>query len=480
MLLDFLMKYRQHLVNFSLRISIFTKNKQMRYILLFLALLLFSSGVFAQNYFNQTYNFGDMDHPLAIVTDSSENIYVCGWFEDVNQAVPHAFVLKTDADGQELWRVTLADTSKYFALCVTHTGSLALAGSKNNHCFLSLLNTGDGSELWTREEVGYENFWFATVDEVLDSTGYFFFVRKEINGAHKIRYELINPSNGNLIYEHIDINTIGGVAYTSGLMTPEKVWTAGDLDDYSGLVLGKNYNGVGNLGFYWDFKSSHVAGVHRYSAKRGSVVRYYVWYDGTKWLAVLTMLNDGGDVWGNSFEIVHDTFNVAGSGKYENGKFVVTGTIDNELALWFIDHDLTYMEEKTIATATPRAGVDVVCLPSLDMILMGTEQPDSTNNNTNVFLMKLDSTGLVSTPEHQQQQTISVYPNPAANQLYIKSNGQRLNHAKAYIVNSMGQTVKTVVNLNRPIDLSNLTKGLYVVVVYNNNKLVSQQKFIKK
>ena len=263
-------------------------------------------------------------------------------------------------------------------------------------------------------------------------------------------------------------------------MTPEKVWTAGDLDDYSGLVLGKNYNGVGNLGFYWDFKSSHVAGVHRYSAKRGSVVRYYVWYDGTKWLAVLTMLNDGGDVWGNSFEIVHDTFNVAGSGKYENGKFVVTGTIDNELALWFIDHDLTYMEEKTIATATPRAGVDVVCLPSLDMILMGTEQPDSTNNNTNVFLMKLDSTGLVSTPEHQQQQTISVYPNPAANQLYIKSNGQRLNHAKAYIVNSMGQTVKTVVNLNRPIDLSNLTKGLYVVVVYNNNKLVSQQKFIKK
>ena len=454
----------------------------MKHTLPLLAILLFSSSLFTQNYYDRIYNFGDIDHPLAIVIDSVENNYVCGWFEDGNQAVPHAFVLKTDADGQELWRITLSDTSKFYALCLTHTGSLVLAGSRNNHCYLTSLDSQTGSEMWIHEEADFERFWFATVDEIVDSTGYELFVRKEANGSHKIRYSLFDPLNGNLLFEHIDINTVNGVAYTSGLMAPDKVWTAGNYNEDIGLVWYKNF-GPG-LSTCWTFRSLHIAGVQKYTAERGSVVRYFRWGDGTYTMAVLTMNLDvsNADVWGNAFEIEHtqDNFTVTGSDKYENGKFVITGTIENELSLWFIDHDLTYMKEKTIATTYPRAGVDVVCLPSLDMILMGTEQPDSTNNSTDVFLMKLDSTGVVSTPEHKLVEKFTVYPNPVTNQLYIKSNGYNLNYAMAYVVNSTGQTVKTVSNLNRPVSVSDLPTGLYLVVVYGNGKLLYQEKFIKK
>ena len=452
----------------------------MKHILPFLALLLLSSSLFAQNYFDHNYSFGDIDHPLAIVTDSVENIYVCGWFEDTINQVPHAFVLKTDADGQELWRVTLSDTSKFYALCLTHTGSLVMAGSKKNHCYLTSFDSSSGNEQWINEDTISGNFWLATVDEILDSTGYELFVRKETNGAHKIRYLLFNPLNGNLLLEHIDINTVNGVAYTSGLMAPDKVWTGGNYNEYIGLVWNKNF-GTGLSGFLWTFRALHIAGVEKYSSERGSVVRYFRWSDGTYNMAVLTAkFDEEPDIWGNGFEIAHDTFNVAGSGKYENGRFVVTGTINQKLSLWFIDHDLTYMKEKTIDTDKARAGVDVVCLPSLDMILMGTEHPDSNDSITDVFLMKLDSTGVVSTPEHKLVENFTVYPNPATSRLYIKSAGYNLNYAKAFIVNSMGQTVKTITNLNRPVSVSDLSDGLYVIVVYNNGKLLYREKFIKK
>ncbi len=431
-----------------------------------------------QNYFDYTYDFGDIDHPLSIVTDSTENIYVCGWFENSNQEVPHAFVLKTDSDGQELWRVTLSDTSKFYALCLTHTGNLALAGSKNNRCFITSLNNQTGNELWANEVAGSENFWFATVNEIVDSNNYKLFVRKEINGAHKIRYSLFDSSNGNFLEEYININTVYGVAYTSLLIDSSQVWTAGNSDENTGLILDENF-GPG-ISFYWSFSSIHIAGLHPYSDNIWSEVDYFKWSDGKYYLEVLTLDFINSDVWGNAFEIAHDTFNVAGSGKYENGMFVVTGIINQKLSLWFIDHDLTYMKEKTIDTDKARAGVDVVCLPSLDMIIMGTEHPDSTDSITDVFLMKLDSTGVVSTPEHKFVENFTIYPNPVTNQLYIKSNGYNLNYAIAYVVNSKGQTVKTITNVNRPVSVSDLPSGLYVTVVYDGSKLLYREKFIKK
>jgi len=432
----------------------------------------------AQYYFDITYDFGAIDHPLAIVTDSLENIYVCGWFEDINQQNQRAFVIKTDADGQELWRETLNDSSKFNALCLTHTGNLALAGSRNNRCFITLLNSQNGNEIWANEQAGTDNYWLATVDEIIDSNKYKLYSQKAINSPDQIRYELFDSSNGDFLFEGSNINTLYGVAYTSLLVDSSRVWTAGDVGNYGdGFVFEHNF--VTGGGFYWTFSTEHIAGLHHYSPDYACETDYFKWPDGEYYMGVLTMYLPDIDVWGNAFHIEQDTFNVTGSGKFYLGNFVITGTIDNELSLWFIDHDLTYMTDKIINTDKPRAGVDVVCLPSLDMIVMGTEQPDN-SDNTNVFIMKLDSSGVVSTPEHQVDKKFVVYPNPVGDVLYVKSRDNTLNQAKVRIVNSFGQTVKKSPNLNQFINLSGLPEGLYVVVVYDGNDVLYRQKIVKQ
>jgi len=448
----------------------------MKHPLFLLALLLFSPSLFTQNYFDHIYNFGDIDHPVSVVTDSLENIYVCGWYEDDNQQAPHAFVLKTDASGQELWRVTLSDTSKFYALCLTHTGSLALAGSRNNHCFTTSLDGQNGTENWNYEEPGSEDYWFATINEVLDSSVSKLHVVKTKYGPHRLWYYLFDPLNGSLInYVKDNINTIYGITYTSSLIDSDRVWTAGNLNDQWGLIVNENFGpGISSL---WDFQSLHIAGVHHYMDNQGCVVRNFIWPDGEYDMSILIMDYELFEVWGNSFEIAHNVFSVTGSDKYENGKFVITGTIENELALWFIDHDLTEMDDKTIPTQKPRSGIDVVALPSTDMILMGSEEED---NGTDLFLMKLDQNGLVSTGENKLPNHLSIYPNPANDKIFIKNGINSLQTAKAKILNSLGCTVKTISNLNRPVPVSDLPSGLYVVVVYNSNKLMYREKFIKK
>ncbi len=433
----------------------------------------------AQNYYNQTYNFGAIDHPVAIITDSLENVYVCGWYEDENNENQHAFVFKTDNNGQEVWRNTLGVPSKYVALCLTHNGGVSLAGSRNNRCFLSSLDSQTGTEIWNYEEPGSEDYWFATVNEVIDSSVYKLHVVKTKYGPHRIWYYLFDPLNGSYINDVKDnINTVYGITYTSTLMTVDEIWSASDYNG-QGLIVYNNFGSGPNAGFLWIFACLHIAGVHRYSEDRGCSVHYFDWGGGDYSMQVLTMKINGSGVWGNSFEITQDNFSVTGSDKFENGNFVITGTIDQELALWFIDHDLTFMTDLTIPTDKPRTGIDVVALPSLNMILMGSEQPNAGSNATDVFLMKLDYNGLVSTGENKLPDQISVYPNPARDKIFIKNSSHSLQAAKAQILNSMGRTVKTISNINRPVSVFDLPVGLYVVVVYGNNKMLYRKKFIK-
>lgn len=108
-------------------------------------------------------------------------------------------------------------------------------------------------------------------------------------------------------------------------------------------------------------------------------------------MGILVMSLVKSNVYGNAFDILHDTFTVAGSGILGEDKILVTGTIDNKLSLWMIDHDLTFMEERTFNYKKNRAGVDVVGLPSTDMVLMGTEKED--NGSIDLFLMKLNYSG---------------------------------------------------------------------------------------
>ena len=52
--------------------------------LLILQLLILPLLSFSQSYYEKTIDFGQFDHPTAVVTDDAGNVFVCGWFEDEN------------------------------------------------------------------------------------------------------------------------------------------------------------------------------------------------------------------------------------------------------------------------------------------------------------------------------------------------------------------------------------------------------------
>jgi hypothetical protein len=358
-------------------------------------------------------------------------------------------------------------------------GSIAVAGSRNNRCFITAFNIDNGEELWQYEEEGSDDNWFATVNEVIDSNEYKLHTVKTKLGYHHMWYYLLNPETGSYLGEYKDaINTIYGLTYASGLMTPQIVWTAGFNNGGEGRLFSKNYES-GDYYLWHNFMIEHIAGVQKYSENKGCVVDYNRWSaNGKYYLDVLTMKFDISEIYGNSFIIPHYEFTITGSGIIKNDKILVTGTISHQLALWFVDYDLTNIQEKIISTENQRSGIDVLGLPSTDIILMGKEE-DPVNNGTNLFLMKLNSNGLVSTDENKISTEINLYPNPATNKITIKSNSPEFHNASAIILNSMGETVKTVSNINKPITIINLPKGLYIIMILNKNKSLLRQKFIK-
>lgn len=73
---------------------------------------------------------------------------------------------------------------------------------------------------------------------------------------------------------------------------------------------------------------------------------------------------------------------------------------------------------------------------------------------------------------------ISVYPNPASKQLFIKS-GSTLEIQSIEVFNTMGKTVQSIKGNASSIDVSNLSKGVYFVKV-NSNEGSGIRKFVKQ
>ena len=80
----------------------------------------------------------------------------------------------------------------------------------------------------------------------------------------------------------------------------------------------------------------------------------------------------------------------------------------------------------------------------------------------------------VSTPAN----TLSVYPNPVASSITLQSNLD-LQNAQVKIINLLGEEVFNQWSSNTTLDVSGLSKGLYILQVKTNNKFLTQ-KFMKQ
>ncbi len=436
--------------------------------LLFFALLPFT--LLSQTYFDNTYDFGAIDHPVAFVSDQAGNVIVCGWFEDANHESQRAFALKVNTNGDEVWRITLEDTSKYMALCVTESGDIALAGSKNKHCYLTMINSESGNEIWAYQEDTSEGFWFGSVNEISDGTDFRLHAAKTTDATHRIKYYVFNTYSGSYIEYVENINYIDSPIFVSGQISMNQIWFACE-----GVVICNNFN---RYLWLWEFSTIHIAGVDMYSQYQGCVVRYWLYPQTNQYLiGVLTQTLEGNIVYGNSFEISYPNYSVMGSGILGTDKILVTGTIEGDLAVWFIDYELTNMYERTYPNASPRIGIDILGLKSNDMVIMGTESEGS-NNESDIFLMKLDSDGLVSTEELTKEEGIQIFPNPTSGEIYISNNLP--GNVKVTIFNNLGQKVKILTTTNQYISINELPAGFYVATIDLDGVFIKQEKLIKQ
>ena len=436
--------------------------------LLYLAVLtLFPLMLSSQEYYNHTFSFGALDHPVAFISDQVGSVYVCGWFEDVNHENQRAFALKVNINGNEVWRTTIEDSSKFMALCITESGNIALAGNINNHCFLSVVSSESGDQIWSYQEEVSEGFWFGSVNEITNGTDYRLHAVRTTNATHLIQYSVFDSESGNYIQDVENLNHIDNPVFVSAQISPNQIWFACE-----GMVMCDNYNGLSEL---WIFSSLHIAGVDRYSLDKGCVVRLFIW-GSEYYLGVLTKTLEGSIVYGNAFELIYPSYSITGSGILGTDKILVTGTIEGELAVWFIDYALTNMYERTYPSDPPRIGVDVLGLPSNDMVIMGTET-GSSGAETDIFLMKLDADGLVSTGEITEVDHIRIYPNPISDKIYVNSHEKR--NVEVTIFNNLGQEVKNISEMNQSVSIDDLTNGFYVAVVSVDGIVVKQEKIIK-
>ena len=84
--------------------------------------------------------------------------------------------------------------------------------------------------------------------------------------------------------------------------------------------------------------------------------------------------------------------------------------------------------------------------------------------------------GVVSVSE-ETSSTLSIYPNPVIDNLFITTDATNIEQIMIYSVN--GQLVMTAATNDKTVDVSALTEGVYVLQIQTENG-ISTQRFVKK
>jgi len=437
--------------------------------LLILQLLILPLLSFSQSYYEKTVDFGQFDHPTAVVTDDAGNVFVCGWFEDENLENQHAFAFKVDANGQEIWRNVINDSSKFYNLCIMASGEIALAGAMAQHCFLQVVNAETGMETWSYEEDATDGFWFGTVNEMPAGALSELVAAKTKDATHIPIIYNISSRFGTVkeitSWEHELVNAIG----QSFMQSYNYMWFG--VNDVAFAY--DNYN---NFRTIWSFGASYNAGMDRYTPDAWFLTRTFVGDSGVSSIGLLSTDFINGGIVGNMIDLDYPGTMVLGSGSLGFEKIMITGSIHGDLALWLVGTDLNLQNEITYPNENERTGVDVVGLVSNDLLMMGYEN-SLDGSSSDVFLMKRDANGgVVSTNEIIADESVQIYPNPATDRVFIK-NAYNLK-VEVDIINSVGQLVKKINISNQYVSVEDLPKGYYLAVIKIDGAKIRQEKLI--
>ncbi|MBV1887728.1 MAG: T9SS type A sorting domain-containing protein, partial [Urechidicola sp.] len=106
----------------------------------------------------------------------------------------------------------------------------------------------------------------------------------------------------------------------------------------------------------------------------------------------------------------------------------------------------------------------------------GTYPQDvTTSGNFIIDRIEFTSAPLATEKIEKNDASLTLYPNPVNNVLSIHATNRI---EKVEIFNMLGQKVKT--EISNTIDVSNLSNGMYVSKIYQENNIISTKRFVKK
>lgn len=422
---------------------------------------------YSQNYYNGTYDFGYFDNPTAIKADYLDNVFVCGWSEDINNENQLAFAIKVDNYGEEIWRITEDTISKYYDLCLMENGNIAIVGSKNNSCFLKVVDSSNGNEVWSYHEPDSLDFWFGTVNEQGWGDSVQLRPIKTINDIHYPTIYAFESNTGQLIDQFQRWDIAHAVEF-SFKQSSQYLWF-GEKD----RVIWSKFDG--SFPVYWTYGALHTLGMDRFSDDRGIIVTYKFWAETGYYMELMTTELPYGGLEVKYLDFYYTDVEVTGSGMLGYEKVLITGTYYGQLILWIYDNNLELQEERLYPSPSPMTGIDVIGLESNNIVIMGYETIYN-GNSTNVFLLKRDSNGTVSYPELMDQEEIEIYPNPISEKMYIKNTGNL--NIEVELVNCFGHIVMKTNQTNEFISLGSVPSGYYIAIIKHNGICIDRQKLI--
>ncbi|NOY49215.1 MAG: T9SS type A sorting domain-containing protein [Chlorobi bacterium] len=437
----------------------------MRHSIYLLLVLTFSSLlVSSQNYYDVKFDFGYYDHPKAIDNDGLDNVFICGWSEDINKENQRAFAIKVDKYGEEIWRINESTTSKFYSLCIMESGNIAIVGSKNNSSYIKVVDSSNGNELWRYHETDSLGCWFGTVQELNNGDSKQLRPVNTKNGEYVPTVYTFDSNSGQLIDKYQHWKLIDPVEF-SFKQSPSEFWF-GAKD----VVVRTNFEGSSLI---WTYQASHTAGMDRLSENKLIIVRF----DFGNWPYMSFMTQDllTNDVDGKFVDFYDSDVEVIGSGMLGYSKILITGTSDGQLVLWIYDTDLNLQKERIYPSDSPKTGIDVVGLQSDNIVIMGYETTNPANSS-DVFIMKRNAEGAVSYPELPNEEDVVIYPNPVNDRMYV-NNPKNLD-LEIELVNSIGVVVFKTSSTNNFISTELIPPGYYIALIKHNGIYINKQKLI--
>lgn len=111
----------------------------------------------------------------------------------------------------------------------------------------------------------------------------------------------------------------------------------------------------------------------------------------------------------------------------------------------------------------------------------GVATPTISTSGTNTFFLKL-SQNIVGLKENKFETIFNFFPNPTNSIINIESKALNSMNAKIQILNSLGQIVleENTIADNTPINIQHFSKGIYLLKIISDDKIISTQKIIKE